>query len=178
MNHTEFATICRNLRIAKGYKQREVAAAIGIELSSYSNVESSRWRTIGIRRVERLIGFYGLNAEQAGRVMSAWEACPLSPEGEKQLGLLAKRREYRAKARGHEPLRLALVELLGAHLMALPDAEICTCEFGEPLCATCNALERLVLPAFSPADRGPILEALGKMRSAAAESGTPAPRSP
>lgn len=169
MNHSEFATICRNMRLAKGYRQREVAAAIGIELSSYSNVESSRWRTIGIRRVERLIGFYGLNADQAARVMTAWEICPLSPDGEKRVEMLRQRREYRAKARGHDPLKLALVELLGAHLMALPDAELCTCEFGGPPCATCNALERLALPAFTPADRGLILEALGRMRSAPVE---------
>ena len=155
--------MCRTLRVRKGLKQREVAAAIGVKCSTYGNVESSQWKVINRERAAKLIGLYGLNPEMAAQLLAAWDRCPISPGGEKRKEFWRKRNELRSKAKNHDPLKLALIELLGLHLMALPDAEICACDF-DHVCGVCNALARVGVDPFTPADRDKILAQLVKIR--------------
>jgi len=163
---SEFAAICRNLRIERALKQRQVAEAIGVKLATYGNLESSRFKVISDRRAEALSGFYGLSAEDHERLMLASAACPLSPGGEIRRATWAKLNTQRSKAKNHDALKLALVNLLGAHLMALPDADLCSCEFGAAACPTCAALESVGLPPFAAApDRDVILCSLTKIAS-------------
>lgn len=158
--------MCRNLRRDRGLKQREVAAAIGVELATYSNAESSRFKVIRDSRAETLSGFYGLGKEDHERLMALSRACPLSPGGEKRRAAWAKRNTLRAKAKSHDEIKLALVNLLGAHLMALPDSDLCSCEFGGEACPTCAALESVGLPPVAAAlDRDEILKSLTKIAS-------------
>lgn len=164
--------MCRTLRIQKGLKQREVAEAIGVKGSTYGNVESSQWKVINRDRAAKLIGLYGLDPQRAALLLSAWDRCPISPGGEKRREFWKKRNELRSKARNHDPLKLALVELLGLHLMAVPDAEVCACDFGQ-VCGVCNALERVGLPPFTPADRDKIMTQLVKIREKLAAPVTP-----
>lgn len=167
-SHTRsaFAQFCRNLRIERGLKQREVASAIGIKLSTYGNMESSRFKVISERRAEQLSGFYGIGKEDHDKMMDASRNCPLSPGGEIRRATWKKRNTQRSKAKGHDALKLALVNLLGAHMMALPDSDLCSCEFGGAVCPTCAALESVGLPPFAAApDRDVILQSLTKIAS-------------
>lgn len=164
--------MCRNLRILNHLKQREVADAIDVKLATYGNVESSQYKVIGVKRLHRLVGFYELDSDRARDLIAAWERCPISPGGEARSAMWAKRNEYRAKARNHDKLKLALAGLVGAWLMALPDAEVCACDFGS-VCPACSALERLGLPTFTPPDRDPILNALRKIELELAPAGAP-----
>lgn len=170
--HSEFGILCRTLRIQKGLKQREVAAAIGVKNSTYGNVESSQWKVINRDRAAKLIGLYALPPDRAAELLAAWDRCPISPGGQQRKQFWAKRNELRSKAKNHDPLKLALVELLGLHLMAVPDAEICACDFGT-VCGVCSALARLGLGPFTPADRDRILEQLVKIREKIAAPATP-----
>lgn len=148
----------------RGLKQREVSAAIGIELSTYGNLESSPFKVISEQRADRLSGFYGLCKEDHEKLMEASRNCPLSPYGQKRREAYAKQNTQRAKAKGHDAMKLALVNLLGAHLMALPDSDLCSCEFGGDVCPTCAALERVGLPPVASApDRDEILKSLTKI---------------
>jgi len=106
---SEFAAICRNLRIERALKQRQVAEAIGVKLATYGNLESSRFKVISDRRAEALSGFYGLSAEDHERLMLASAACPLSPGGEIRRATWAKLNTQRSKAKNHDALKLALV---------------------------------------------------------------------
>jgi transcriptional regulator with XRE-family HTH domain len=167
-SHTRsaFADLCRNLRIERGLKQREVAAQIGIELSTYGNLESSRFKVISDRRAEKLSKFYGLAGDAHDAFMAASQRCPLSPGGEIRRATWAKRNTQRAKAKSHDALKLALINLLGAHLMALPDSDLCACEFGGAACPTCAALESVGLPPFAAQpDRDVVLQSLTKISS-------------
>lgn len=159
-----FGVRCRALRISKVLKQREVAAAIGVKLSTYGNVESSRWKVINRDKAMKLAAFYRLSPADTAALLTDWEACPLSPGGEKRREVWKRTNEFRSKARNHDKLKAALVDLLGVHLMALPDAELCSCEFGEPTCPLCTSLERLGLDAYNPADRERLLARLAKLQ--------------
>lgn len=155
--------MCRTLRVRKGLKQREVAAAIGVKGSTYGNVESSQWKVINRDRAAKLIGLYGLSPDMAAQLLAAWDRCPISPGGQKRKEFWQRRNELRSKAKNHDPLKVALVDLLGLHLMALPDAEICACNF-ETKCGVCAALERVGIGPFTPADRDQILDRLIDIR--------------
>jgi transcriptional regulator with XRE-family HTH domain len=170
--HSEFGIMCRTLRIRKGLKQREVAAAIGVKNSTYGNVESSQWKVINRDRAAKLIGLYGLNPTMASQLLDAWDRCPISPGGQKRKEFWQKRNELRSKAKNHDPLKLALVELLGLHLMAVPDNEVCACDFGT-VCGVCSALARVGIDPFTPADRDRILTQLVKIQEKMTAAPTP-----
>lgn len=169
---SDFAVMCRALRVEKGLKQREVALAIGVKLSTYGNLECSHWKVVGRDKAVRLIPLYDLSPDRSAVLLDAWERCPLSPHGEKRREQFKKTNEFRSKARNHDSLKLALVELLGLHLMALPDAEVCACDFGT-VCGVCAALERVGLGPFTPADRDRILAQLVKIREKMAPASAP-----
>ncbi len=158
--------MCRDLRVSRGLKQRDVAAVLGIRLSTYGNLESSPHKVIRKQRAEVLSGFYGLGPEDHARMMDAWERCPLSPYGEKRKGAWDRRNSFRSKAKNHDAIKLALVNLLGAHLMAIPDSDLCSCEFGGEACPTCAALESVGLQSLvTRPDRDGILQSLSKIAS-------------
>lgn len=162
-NKTEFGIMLRSLRVSKGMKQREVATGASISPSTIGNAESAPNRVIGRDVVLRLIYFFQLDKENSDKLMELWEKTPLSEFSKRRKDVWEKRNALRNKARNHDKLKLALVELLGLHLMAVPDAEICACDFGSA-CGVCVALERVGLDPFTPADRDKILAKLTKIR--------------
>lgn len=163
MGATRFGQIIRGLRVSRGLRQRNVAEAVELSPSTIGNAESAPHRVLGRDAAVRLASFFKLNEADVASLLAAWEETPLSEYSIKQQEYWKKRNELRSKAKNHDPLKLALVELLGLHLMALPDAEICACDFGT-VCGVCAALERVGLPPFTPADRDKILTQLVKIR--------------
>jgi transcriptional regulator with XRE-family HTH domain len=161
---SDFGILCRELRVSKGHKQREVAAAMGVKLSTYGNLECSHWKVVSREKAVRLISFYGLLPDRAAVLLAAWERCPLSPHGEKRRAGFEKVRLFRGKARNHDSLQLGFIDLLAARLMDIADEFLCQCEFGEPACLTCGSLERLGLPPYTGADRDQIFDQLEKLR--------------
>lgn len=164
MAKTKFGITLRALRVAKGLKQRQVAEGAGISLSTVGNAESAPHRVMGRDAAIRITHFFGLDAVGSEAFLAAWSETPLSEYSLKQRATWEKRNALRNKAKGHDRLKLALVELLGLHLMALPDAEICACDFGA-ICSVCKALERVGIAPFTPADRDKILTQLVKIQS-------------
>lgn len=160
---TEFGIMLRDLRVSKGLKQREVAVGAGISTSTVGNAESAPHRVMGRDAVLRLTYFFGLDRASSDSLIELWEKTPLSEFSQKQKGIWEKRNALRNKAKNHDKLKLALVELLGLHLMSVPDAEVCACDFGAT-CGVCAALERVGLDPFTPADRDKILAKLTKIR--------------
>src|SRR5262249_35489140 len=138
-------------------RQREVAAALDIKPGTYACAESAAHVVFSRKRAEILCNFYDLAPEVRARVMAAWDACPLSPHGESRRKHWEKRNKLRSKAKNHDRIKLALVDLLGLRLMETPDDQICSCDFGAPACATCAGLEAVGAPQFTPADRDRIL---------------------
>ena len=172
--------MCRALRVQKGLKQREVAVAMGIKLSTYGNVESSRWKVVNRDKAARLVAFYRLSPDDAAALLEAWDRCPLSPHAEKRKERWAKTNAYRSKARSHDGLKLSVVELLGLHLMAMPDDQVCICD-ADSVCSVCSALERVGLDRFTPLRRDRILARLVTLQQdllVHVPAATPAPPEP
>ncbi len=160
---SQFGIMCRSLRKAKRLKLREVAQVLGIANSTAGNLESCAFKVVSRDKAMRLAAFYELHAKDLADFISAWEAWPLSQHGKKRREYWAKQNERRSKAKNHDPLKLALVELLGLHIMALPEAEVCACDF-DIQCGVCGALDRIGIDPFTPADRDKILARLGKVQ--------------
>lgn len=163
MAKTKFGVMLRALRVSKGLKQRQVAEGAGISLSTVGNAESAPHRVMGRDAALRLTHFLGLDDLGSQTLLAAWAETPLSEYSLKQRATWEKRNALRNKAKGHDRLKLALVELLGLHLMAVPDAEVCACDFGQ-VCGVCKALEALGIAPFTPADRDKILTQLVKIQ--------------
>jgi len=161
---SEFAMMCRALRVEKNLKQREVAQVIGVKLSTYGNVESSQYKVINRNKAFRLAEFYRLSPDRAAKLLDAWDACPLSPGGEVRRERWKLINERRAKAKNHDRMKLNLIELLGCRLMDIPDEQLCECSFGEPLCVTCAALDALALPPYTASDREKLFDQLHRER--------------
>lgn len=163
---SDFAVMCKQLRLVARLKHREVAAALGVAVSTYGNVESSSWKVINRQRATKLIELYSLPPDRAAALLAAWDACPLSPFGEKRKKYWEKRNALRNKARNHDKLKFGLVECLGIILMQNPDDQVCTCDFGGPSCSVCYSLEAVGADSpFTPADRDKILAQLSKIRN-------------
>lgn len=158
---SDFAILCRTLRIQKGYKQREVALAIGIRPSTYGNVESSRWKVIRRERAERLAAFLQLMPDDHDRLLEAWEKCPLSEYGERVRERWKRRNERRNKVKMHDRIQISLIEMTAMCLAVArnPDT-LCTCEFGggtiddpDRACELCEALMALGLNRLSDVEQ-------------------------
>ncbi len=151
---SDFAIMCRSLRIQKGFKQREVASFIGVKPSSYGNVESSAFKVVGAEKVSKIGELYRLTPTEFQRLTEAWERCPLSPYGEKQRKHWERRNRMRSKAKHHDRVFRSLLDVLGAFLPHIPDDHLCTCEFGgEAQCEICSALENLGLRPITSRDQ-------------------------
>lgn len=162
-NKTEFGIMLRSIRVSKGLKQRQVAAGADISPSTIGNAESSPHRVIGRDAVLRLTYFFQLDEQQANRLLELWEKTPLSEFSERRKDYWEKRNALRNKARNHDKLKLAMVELVGLHLMSVPDAEVCGCDFST-VCPVCAALARLGIDPFTPDDRDKIMNKLMRIR--------------
>lgn len=163
---SDFAKKCRDLRIAKHLKQREVAAIIGVALSTVGNMECSPYKVINRSRALALAAHYGLKGKDLDDFVRSWDACPLSPHGEKRKEYWKKRNELRSKAKNHDPMKCGLVECLAIILMDRPDSDVCFCD-GDEMCSVCYSLGRIgATSPYTPADRGQILAQLAKMRDA------------
>jgi transcriptional regulator with XRE-family HTH domain len=165
MDHSEkpeFARLCRELRVNHQpyLKQRQVAEALGVAVSTYGNLESSRFMVVGRASAERLAKFYRLDPGSAGNLIRAWERLPLSPHGEKRRKIFARRASQRSKAKHHDVLMVSLCEVLGAVLPMLPPDQICACDITST-CEVCTALEHLGLEPFTTPEV--VIEQLAKL---------------
>lgn len=153
----------RSLRLAAGRKQREVALAIGIKDSSYGNAESASHKRISRERVLKLAAYYRLGETETAELVTLWEALPESEYSKNQRETYDKRKAYRSKARNHDRLKLALLEVATQLVTSTPDPDtLCTCtpidmfadapdEPPEP-CELCNALRLLGLVGWTDRD--------------------------
>jgi transcriptional regulator with XRE-family HTH domain len=128
----DFAVMARSLRILHRKKQREVAVAIGIQPSTYGNVESSSFKIIRRERVDDLSRLYKLDAAQHSALVAAWEAAPISEYSKKQRDGWAKRNEARSKGKLLDKVRTALCDLL--------DAIASSAAAGEPCPSACSCV--------------------------------------
>lgn len=145
--------MCRELRVKKRLKQREVAHAIGVKLSTYGNTESSPHKVIGLDKVHRMIDLYGLTGNQAKSLIDAWERVPLSQYSSKLKKNWERRNLLRSKAKHYDRMMRSLAEVLGLALQPLADfykGRVCSCAFDrEEPCEVCMALENLGLDRFT-----------------------------
>lgn len=149
---TEFGAICRNLRKGRGLRLRQVAEILGVALSTYGNVESSKYRIVGESKASALATFYRLPAPDRDRLMAAWSATPLSPFSEKRQERFEKLKQSRKLAKLVPALKLSLCEVLGMHIGLMDDDKICVCDFGGEPCEVCKGLTTLELDTFSTKD--------------------------
>lgn len=169
----KFPSMCRDMRVAHNLRQREVADAIGVKVSSYGNVESNNHKTIAIDRVKKLASFYTLDEAATAALIAAWEELPASEYSQKQTKSYAERNARRSKARNHDRLKVALLEMTTIHIAAAasPD-ELCTCardDFFTPseeteACEVCNALQLLGLSGYT--NRDEVIAELAKLQEA------------
>lgn len=154
---SDFAIMCRTLRVKKGLKQREVASSIGVKTSTYGNLESSPHRVIGSDKVDRMIELYELTADRASDLRSAWERTPLSAYGAKLRKSWERRNRMRSKAKHHDRLQRSLAEVLGLTLPAFSEhmgGKVCACAFdADELCEVCMALDNLGLDTYTTLDK-------------------------
>jgi transcriptional regulator with XRE-family HTH domain len=158
--HSDFGIMCRTFRMAKGLKQREVAAAGGVKLATYGNVESASHRVIGEARAALISQFLAPDPDQVMAMMEAWKRTPLSEYSEKRRATWTKRNALRSKSKGYDRIFQAMADLLAVTLtVARPDVPLCACGLdgkleGDPTrsCEMCEALFALGLPAFTTGD--------------------------
>ncbi len=156
--------MCRELRLERGLKQREVADLIGVKTTTYGNTESSEYKVVNRKRAALIAEVYGLDHHRTTSLLEAWDRCPLSPFGEKRKDYWEKLNRIRNKAKNHDPLKFATVGLLGIVLMDRPDEQACSCAIDGSKCLVCYALERVgATSPFTPADRDKILGQLSKI---------------
>lgn len=154
---SDFAILCRELRVKNGLKQREVADAIGVKHSTYGNVESSRFKIIGSHKVAKLIKLYSLPPDQAAKLSAAWERVPLSQYGERAREMWRKRNLQRSLAKRVPALEDALVQVICLQIADHGD-DTCRCGFDGKLegtdraCEICEGLVALGLPTFTTAE--------------------------
>lgn len=158
---SEFGNICRELRVAKSLKHRDISIVIGVAVSTYSNVESAPHVIVRRDRALKLADFHGLVDEPRARFLAAYDALPLSEFGIKQRERWSKMNVRRSKARHHDALQLSLVEMISLSLSVAPDPDtLCACDFvggtiDDPTrpCELCAALDALGLPMFTTKER-------------------------
>ncbi|HMG12898.1 MAG TPA: helix-turn-helix domain-containing protein [Gemmatimonadaceae bacterium] len=150
---SEFAKLCRQLRLEHGLKQREVAAVAGVAATTYGNVESSAFKVISRPRAERIANHYKLSPAQQTEFLAAWERCPLSAYGERRREGWARRDAVRAKLKQRDVMHMAFLEFIAYSIPHLPPSAQCRCEFGggtswDPTrnCDMCYALEAVGIP--------------------------------
>jgi transcriptional regulator with XRE-family HTH domain len=156
-----FPTKIRELRVAANKKQREVAALLGMKPSSYANAESSNFKRMSLERVHRLARAYGLGRDDTAELVAGWDALPVSDYDKRRDAQHQRVRSVRAKAKAHDPLKLALLEVTTLLVTSVPDpGALCTCSevdmFAEgssgQQCELCDALRLLGLSGWTTLD--------------------------
>lgn len=170
-NHT-----LRALRKASGATHRQISEAIGLKGMSYQNAEHKPFKAMSRDRVERLAAFHGLSPAERARLLAEWDALPISTYAATQSPRWTTRKAVRSKAKHHDAMKAALIEVLAVHLeraadaAAGSDAPICTCGPADPfadadprVCEICAALHVLGFRGrFSGAD--PVLAWLAALQ--------------
>ena len=159
-NHSHFGILCRTNRVEKKMKQREVAHILGIQVSTYGNVESAAHRVISEKRAEKLADVFRLEGGPRAEFLAAWATTPISEYSLKQRETWAKRNAARSKSKGYDRIFQAMMDLIALTLtVARPEVPLCACGLdgkldGDPSrsCEICTALEELGLPAFTTGD--------------------------
>lgn len=148
---SEFGVMCRNLRVSRNLKQREVAEAIGISVSTYANMESSPWRVVSEEKVIRLANFYGLAQAVFDELLERWSKTELSEYGKQSRERWEKRNAQRSKAKRAAALERALIDVLAVTFEVSDSAGVppCRCTFGGEVCEVCAALAILGAPPFT-----------------------------
>lgn len=178
-NCTYFAKLCRELRIEKHLKYREVASGIGIATTSYGNIESSPWRVVGEDRAKAIADFYQLDPDRRAVFMQAWSETPISKFSVERAEKWRVQNARKSAAKRLPKLELAALNLLGFAVQFVPDAELCRCGFdgkvegGERSCEVCEALLALGLDTFSTREKlvEGILKLHAKLEAAPAVGG-------
>ena len=147
-----FGYLARHLRRTKGASHADVAAALGVAKQTSSNLEHFAHKVIGRPRVERMAAFYGLDAAQREDLLARWDRLPKSAYSEKLDKTWSKRNQVRSKAKHHDALQVALVEILALYLGEVA-TDPCTCADEDPFtgtfgrtCEVCAALAALGYP--------------------------------
>ena|ERR1043165_6829058 len=171
---TDFAQICRDLRISHGYKHREVAAGVGIATTTSANLESSKWMVVAESRARRIAEFYQLDSAAAAALLEAWRRLPVHPDSEKRRKFYDRRNRMRSKARHHDRLMRSLAEIMGLLLPAYVErfgaARVCACSFDrDDACEVCMALENLGLQPWTDLPR--VTADLCRLQEKLAEAG-------
>lgn len=148
---TAFGAELRRLRKTRGVTHRAIATAAGMAAQTSCNCETMPHKVVKRERVERIADFHGLSRAERDRLLALWEALPASAYAERQQTSWSKRRQFRAKAKHHDVMQVALVEVVSLLLDHVPgDGNPCMCPppdpfAGEPSrpCEICNALQVL-----------------------------------
>lgn len=118
------------MRKVNNLKLRQVAEAIGLKVSSYSNAESSNMKRMSESKVRALAGLYRLGGQETEALIELWREQPVSEYSQRQRDRWAERNARRNKARMADRLALSLVEILTAYLSDQDPAtadRLCTC---------------------------------------------------
>lgn len=161
----EFPRLCRELRLAKGLKQREVAVSAGMNPKSYGNVECTSHKVVAKHKVDRLALCFGLSdfsIPTRQEFVSAWESLPQSSYSANQAKGFDRRKAHRSKAKAHDLLRASLLEIVTLVVTTAPDPDtLCACPpmdvfTGDPVqpCELCSAMHLLgVSEGFTTVDQ-------------------------
>lgn len=173
---TAFGARCRELRMARNLKLRQVAEAIGISHSTYGNVESSKFRVVSMTKACSLADFFKLTGPDRVSFLTMWEETPLSKFSEERRAKWRVQNEGRNARRLVPRLQYALCCLAGMHVgMVEDETRICVCEIGGDPCEVCEALSVLGLDAYSTREHAinQLAALQGKLEAAraAAQSG-------
>jgi len=157
-----FPTLCKQLREARGLKQREVAAVVGLKTNSYGNVESNNHKTLDEKKVLKLAAFYELDETATADLVAAWRDLPVSAYNQRNRPSWERRKALRSAADERDAFRIACVNLATLLTTNVPDPDqLCTCrapddDWGAPAdrepCELCDALQLLGLPRWTTLD--------------------------
>lgn len=166
-NSTYFAKLCRQMRIDKRLKYREVASAIGVSTGTYGNIEGSPWRVIGEDRAKSIADFYQLDPAKRAGLLKAWSETPISNFSVERAEKWRQQNARRSAAKQLPVVRLALLEMVFFCLTYTPEGELCRCGFDGKLegsdrsCEMCEALRALGLDAFTTREK--LIDDAGKL---------------
>jgi transcriptional regulator with XRE-family HTH domain len=159
-----FPVRIRELRIAAGKTQKQVAAVLGIKGQSYGNAESSNHKRISRDRAAKLAVYYQLSQTETAELLAGWEALPQGEFKQREAASYEKNKAYRSKARNYDRLKLSLLEMTTLYVTIAPDPEtLCACSpvdmFSESpsgqdqdCCELCSALRLLGLTGWTNLD--------------------------
>lgn len=162
----------RELRVAAGKKQREIADRIGMKANSYANAESSNFKRMSRERVEKLAAVHSLDPAATAQLLAGWEQLPIMEFKQRQAETFEKRKVFRSKLKGFDRMKNALAGLVALLLTVHPSAgELCICTFGEPdrPCELCDALKMLGIAGWTTQDE--VMRQLAELQEKIANTG-------